>query len=571
MDKPAANDILDLALTLRSEGISVIPLLPREKKPALTSWTVYQERLPTETEVHAWFDKPGNNIGIVCGKVSGNLAVLDFDDPKKAEAWGARYASAFDGCPIVQTGRGFHVYLRSTVPLRGSKNDQYEVKGEGGYVVGPGSVHPNGGKYLLKNADIAKIPQLDPAILGLEVAHVVHGNGQGKPAGWQDEILAADVPEGGRHSAMVALVGRRIAKGDTPAEVEVFALAVNGRWTRPLPEEEVREIVRTLPATHERNHSAEEKPPRIDHLAGVVSFAARQEAEISPRTWYVDGMICPGFNMLTSRKAMGKSFFLMQMANAIAEGQELLGRKTVQAKVLLVSFELDERDTSERFKGMLRRLSENAYIMHAWSTGEDAFADAERAIAELGFKVIIFDTFLPMLPRDPDFKLNEYGDSEIYLRWRLLAKRHEAAIVASWHEGKTPRDDFMLNAIGSTGMVAQADSVISIDRKRGDAAGKLFIAGNHAKDSALSVIFEDGFFRLGEGEISIDRLTRDEEKTLAALAKHPEGVTPVLIGLEVGKSEDAARKALQRLEARRKIIKIKRGVYGLPSHDQSEL
>ena len=316
-------------------------------------------------------------------------------------------------------------------------------------------------------------------------------------------------------------------------------------------------------ATDARKHPQPPKAERKDILDGIVSFAARQEADIPPRTWYADGMICPGFNMLTARKAMGKSFFLTQLGNAIAEGQEFLGRKTTQAKVLLVSFELDERDTSERFKGMLRPLSPNAWIKHIWSTGEDAFADAERAITEGGFKVIMFDTFLPLLPRDSDFKLNEYGDSEVYLRWRLLAKRHDAAIVASWHEGKTPRDDFMLNAIGSTGMVAQADSVISIDRKRGDPAGKLFIAGNHAKDSALSVVFEDGFFRLGDGEININRLTPDEEKTVAALAKHPEGATPDEIGLETGKNANAARATLNRLIARRKAIKHKRGVYGL--------
>jgi hypothetical protein len=307
----------------------------------------------------------------------------------------------------------------------------------------------------------------------------------------------------------------------------------------------------------------EKKRARIAEAeAKLVSFRMRQLADIPPRIWYVEGMICPGFNMITSKKAMGKTFLLMQMANAIAEGTELLGRTTTRARVLLVSFELDERDTSERFKGMTS-LSENAVIMHDWPKGETAFDDAERMIVDHGFKVIMFDTFLPMLPLDPNFRLNEYGDSEIYLKWRQLAKRNDAAIVATWHEGKTPREDFMLNAIGSTGMVAQADSVISIDRKRGDSAGRLFTAGNHAKDCAVSIIFENGLFKLGEGEISMDRLTPGEEKIMALLAIHPEGCTTAAVGLAMSKSEDAARKALGRLIARGRVTRRKAGIYAI--------
>jgi len=302
---------------------------------------------------------------------------------------------------------------------------------------------------------------------------------------------------------------------------------------------------------------------KLDPFKALTTFRARQAEEIPPRTWFLEGMITPGFNMVAARKSTGKSYLLMQMAQAIAEGRELLGRKTLQAKVLYVSFELDEADTSDRFKAMLAPLSESAYVLHAWPSGERAFKAAEQAVKEYGFKVIIFDTLLPLLPRDPKFELNEYADSDYYLKWRLLGKRCGAAIVASWHTGKNEREDFFLNPIGSTGMVAQADCLITIDRKRGHPEGKLFVGGNHAKDAVLPVIFEDGVFRLGEGEISPDRLTPDEEKTMAVLKLHPEGCTPSAVGLATGKNDHAARMALNRLIARGKVMKITRGVYGI--------
>ncbi len=74
-----------------------------------------------------------------------------------------------------------------------------------------------------------------------------------------------------------------------------------------------------------------------DPLAAVCSFRARQQADLPPRVWYWDGGITPGFNLLTARKAMGKSYFLMQMADCIAAGAPFLGRNTRKAKVLYVN------------------------------------------------------------------------------------------------------------------------------------------------------------------------------------------------------------------------------------------
>ena len=129
--------------------------------------------------------------------------------------------------------------------------------------------------------------------------------------------------------------------------------------------------------------------------------------------WFVEGMITPGFNIVSGRKAMGKTFFLLQMADAIAEGRDFLGSGTAKAKVLPVSFELDEKDTADRFRERAP-LSRNAHLLHTWSKGEEAFADAEEAMTALGFRVIIFDTFLPLIPDNGQFRLNEYGDSAYY-------------------------------------------------------------------------------------------------------------------------------------------------------------
>ena len=71
--------LVEEALEYLRMDFSVIPLLPREKRPQI-NWLEYQKRKPTEDEVRKWFSGGNKNIGIICGKVSGNLVVFDFDN-----------------------------------------------------------------------------------------------------------------------------------------------------------------------------------------------------------------------------------------------------------------------------------------------------------------------------------------------------------------------------------------------------------------------------------------------------------------------------------------------------------
>lgn len=139
------SDTLSIAKAYRKAGFSVIPLLPKSKKPAI-QWREYQKRLPTEEELEAWFgNRSRNNIGVVTGSISG-LAVLDADSAE-AVAW---CEANLPKTPTVKTARGRHYYfkfmpgLKNSVKVNGLKSD---VRGEGGYVAAPCSVHESGAIY----------------------------------------------------------------------------------------------------------------------------------------------------------------------------------------------------------------------------------------------------------------------------------------------------------------------------------------------------------------------------------------------------------------------------------------
>jgi len=132
-----------------SNSLAVIPIRFREKTP-LVEWSKYQKERATKEEIEKWFSGDlGINIAIVCGSISGNLAVVDCDDPK---VYKKLFSSIDRETLVVKTGRGFHVYFRTDYPINGFAVNipglgRVDVKGEGGYVLAPPSVHPNGRIY----------------------------------------------------------------------------------------------------------------------------------------------------------------------------------------------------------------------------------------------------------------------------------------------------------------------------------------------------------------------------------------------------------------------------------------
>jgi hypothetical protein len=126
-------------------GLRVFPLKPREKTPA-TAWKQFQDRAPTDDELELW-DASNFNVGIVCGAPSG-IVVLDVDSPEAQELVDTLDLPA---TPSVRTSRGVHYYfqrpsfeVRNGVGLGGVKLD---VRGDGGYVAAPDSIHPSGARY----------------------------------------------------------------------------------------------------------------------------------------------------------------------------------------------------------------------------------------------------------------------------------------------------------------------------------------------------------------------------------------------------------------------------------------
>lgn len=141
----ANPSLSEQAWAYHSWGWSIVPL-GVQKKTATVKWKTLQIDRPSDEFVRRnWPPASKRNIGIICGPVSANLLVRDFDNANDYAAWAKSVPELARQLPTVATRRGFHVYFRDSeaftrsVDLRSEFGIEGEIKGYGAYVVAAGS------------------------------------------------------------------------------------------------------------------------------------------------------------------------------------------------------------------------------------------------------------------------------------------------------------------------------------------------------------------------------------------------------------------------------------------------
>jgi hypothetical protein len=264
------NDLLDYVNFYRSLGLCVLPAVYGGKRPAI-DWRGYQDRKPADAEVEAWFnDGREHNIAIVCGPVSDNFVVLDFDDVEI-------YKNFFDTTkleakfPVVRTGGGKrHVWTRTPNPISSFRIPQIhlEVRSMGNIVIAPPSLHPSGSLYEFINPEVKEIPTVKdlaqavwgtaeakfgvrpPTFLPREAGEFGEKRQVGKP--WKGrhppciKKLLEGVGEGFRNEAAVRLASYFLFTRDIePCKVRERLLAWNELNRPPLPIRELESVIRS--------------------------------------------------------------------------------------------------------------------------------------------------------------------------------------------------------------------------------------------------------------------------------------------------------------------------------------
>ena len=262
-------------------GWRLFPVEARGKLPLIKGWP--EAATSDIAQLEAWAHQyPACNWGLATGTTSG-LVVIDVDgvEGRASLADLERQGLTLPVTLTVTTGRtdgGEHRYYRppSGVDIRNDQSGKIgahvDVRGTGGFVVCPPSIHASGKQYrfLDPSAPVADLP------------------------GWVIERLTVRPPmssataqaspqavgKGSRTNTLVSLAGTMQRRGMTLEAIEAALLAENAaKYAPPLPEAKVRtiaaDIVKRYPAGELNLPLPDEWPepePLAESLTDVMQF-----------------------------------------------------------------------------------------------------------------------------------------------------------------------------------------------------------------------------------------------------------------------------------------------------------
>ena len=149
---------LELAMKYRESGLQVLALRENSKEP-LEPWKEYQQRPLTDSELFERFKDDRKNIGILCGPISNNLLVIDFDSKRAFEEYRRDLEPLLNRSLVTKTRRGVHLYARTDAPLNAGtfesvKEIDFKYRG---YVVAPESQIDGFQYQFFNDTEIVKI------------------------------------------------------------------------------------------------------------------------------------------------------------------------------------------------------------------------------------------------------------------------------------------------------------------------------------------------------------------------------------------------------------------------------
>ena len=373
------------------------------KMPALASWTEFQENLIPQATIDRWYALGGEhasrpNVGVITGRCSGNVFVIDLDDQKgpEAEAWWHGLLEVHNNGLDIETveqrtgGGGRQKLFRAPpdwVAPTNKTSINIDIRGQGGFAMLPPSRHESGKDYeWLPGRAPWEVPIADAPEWLLEAIEALverHGGVAGGPRTQTASGAGTDAfgnQTDGREEYMTKLVWAAVIglRRDSPippsnsdrdavwadyerntrsrlpddARTNTERLEEEGRgpslfankWRRAVKKWDTKvaeEAGKPKPGEFEPEPEA---TPQVDPATGqplpLVLTAAQFVAGFTPPAYLIDGILQRGYlYSLTARTGHGKTAVAMYVAQCIARGEAMHGKEVKAGTVLVLAGE----------------------------------------------------------------------------------------------------------------------------------------------------------------------------------------------------------------------------------------
>lgn len=538
------TDFAEAALRYAHMGLAVIPLLPRDKKPWFDNWPEVATS-DRETVSRWWQQNSNSNVGIATGQKS-HLFVLDVD-PKNGgmdsfDTIRTEHGQFPDTWQQITGSGGIHLFFRYPnfrVANAAGIYPGIDIRGDGGQVVAPPSIHPITGKryawdglYEIEQSPLAEAPGWLLDILQ-----------QRNSRTHSDKFpISMKIPKGVQHETLVALAGMLRKLGLSTEEIIPSLMEVNNRrcqepgpvgniskiaesmmWYRPSDADLFTTANRLWRVTKAKECDAQRE--REKNLVSMVDGLTVYRAPVAEYKCVVDRILYNGLTVFAGRPKCGKSWLALQLALSVAHGGHFLGALDVQRPGGVLYIALEE--SQPRTAGRMRKLQDIedvllqniSMVYRLKSLAEGGKEQLAEMLDNQRPNLVIIDTFLALVGGDKgkrDVMRAEYSEIAIL---KNLAEKYDTAIVLIHHLRKGVLGEEALDAVGgSTGITAAADCVW-VMRKQDVGICSLEAVGREVEQQTLGLKFGAsngvGWNLTGMGEQVKD--AKDEKEIMLVL------------------------------------------------------
>jgi hypothetical protein len=284
--------------------------------------------------------------------------------------------------------------------------------------------------------------------------------------------------------------------------------------------------------------------------------------------WAVEPFLPEGVTLIAGKPGIGKSYFALNLALAVATGGKALGSLSVeQGPVLYLGLEDSERRMQERIACEWEDEAEwpdDLHFVHEnvprIDTGllqclEDWLTDHQRA------RLVVIDMLAEIRP--PRRTNGDWYAEDMALGHALsrLAHRYHIAILVLHHTNRLRNADDPLDMVnGTTGLTGGADVKAVLLRGHGECDAILALRGRDVPEQKVALKFHEGDWQL-LGPADEYRFSQDQRDIIAFLRGSTEPVTPKNVATALGKDHQRTKKLMWTMAQRGDIEQAQYGHY----------
>lgn len=479
-EPPLHVEMKDIALQYLMLGLSAIPVALREKRPALDNWALYSDRRPVPQEINKWWTMhPDWGVGITTGKMS-KVVVIDCDDWDLSQQLLRRFPTPW--VAISPGHNSYHLYYQypsghARIPNAKLFGGKVDFKADGGFIVAPPTIHPNGKRYVWHTKDGAY-----PAPLPLEILEMVVGKKTETSSDhWIVNLLENGSESGSRDQDATRLAGYFVKKGMAR---DVILLQLKPWFDQTEQDREFNwsNVVKCLDSvikSHKRAnpHSITEEVLGVtsvsnpeDHVTHFFDFIEGEDDEDEIK-WLIKGWLPENSTaLMVAPPGTYKTWLMIAMAVSVGCGVPFMGNEvSAPAPVLIIQ----QEDSKDLIKQRLRTVW-GPLVGIKSSIGTDEQGDY------LDFYNLTVEPHIDVKESD---KLIHFDDPDsMELLKDLIVKYGYKLVFIDPLYMSADADNFMAKAAQQMGVL----------KRLRDAYGVTFVVLHHTKKSTA----EDGIQRM---------------------------------------------------------------------------